>query len=281
MMNKYRIQSGISLIEMVVVTAVVGILAAISTPAVKGLYNSMVTEGSAKSMVQAALSNARSIAISRQKYAGVRFQQDTKGNQYMIFVVHNSETDSFFNAVEGRQPVKLPDNFRVTDLRIRENYSSETDPDYDEITDNELQDSGNLISGSYNNKLDGINKYIFDSTTFTIVFSPSGKVIIREARMRNRDGITYPDNFDGSVSNDSWDNVFNSEKNVLGESSGKFIQDYYAKYGLGNEYSRRYFVIYDKDKFKQMDGDEREYYLFDELEPIYINPYSGELVKRK
>jgi Tfp pilus assembly protein PilE len=266
---------------MVVVTAVVGILAAISTPAVKGLYNSMVTEGSAKSMVQAALSNARSIAISRQKYAGVRFQQDTKGNQYMIFVVHNSETDSFFNAVEGRQPVKLPDNFRVTDLRIRENYSSETDPDYDEITDNELQDSGNLISGSYNNKLDGINKYIFDSTTFTIVFSPSGKVIIREARMRNRDGITYPDNFDGSVSNDSWDNVFNSEKNVLGESSGKFIQDYYAKYGLGNEYSRRYFVIYDKDKFKQMDGDEREYYLFDELEPIYINPYSGELVKRK
>jgi len=281
MMTKCRKQFGISLIEMVVVIAVVGILAAIATPAMKGIYNSMVNQSSVKSMIQAALSNARSIALSRQTYAGVRFQRDLKGSQYMIFVIHDSEIGaSFFKAVEGKKPLKLPENFRVTDLRRRSDYGSDESNErtlgsYNLVQDDLADEGSNLIDSSYG-KLDGVNKYLFDSNTFTIVFSPSGKVVVREARMRNREGIREPVDVD-----ESRDDTFNSIVNIFEHGVGMFIQDDYSEYGLGNEYSRRSFVIYNQNKFKQMDEVGKYDYLFHQLEPVYVNAYSGELIKNK
>lgn len=252
---------------MVVVITIVGILAAISTPAVKGLYNSMITEGSAEAMVQAAFSNARSIAISRQKYAGVRFQlkfdkDDINNNrivdvsQYMIFVIHDPQAIGYtngFRAIEGKQPIELPGNFGVMDLKLGQN-----DPFINIVTNGDI------------NK----QKEFIDTTAFSIVFSPQGKVIVHQIRVFNRNGKT---------NDSSYDHIFNIadivEGNVI-DKEAMFYQDDSSVDGLQQEKSRRSFVIYNKNEFKQIDdGNRWDGYLKD-LDLIYINPYSGELIKR-
>jgi hypothetical protein len=119
------------------------------------------------------------------------------------------------------------------------------------------------------------NRYITDTSSFSIVFSPSGKLIIRDVRVRNRDGIYQPDN--GMTNKVSMDSIFNSPQNITTYEVGKFIQDDYAELGLGAESSRNSFVIYDKLRFNKLDAIGRFNYL-SSLEPVYINPYTGTII---
>lgn len=247
--------------------AVAGLLAAIATPAVKGLYNSMINESAARTMISSALANARSIALSRGKYAGVRFQQDTEGNQYMIFIIHDPRLGaSFFRAVEGKQPVKLPENFGVMDLRVVDsrNYSYPDNCTFEKVNSN------NEIDEQY--ELD-------DVTTFSILFSPSGKLIVKGLYVRNRDNRTSSDSFV------SYDPIFNIAEVVEGNVSDREAMFYQDEdndpLGIGVEKSRRSFVIYDKNEFKKVyeNGNAWSEYLY-KLKPIYVNAYSGELIKK-
>ena len=154
-------QSGISLIETTIVVAIVATLAVVSVPVVRTFTESLGSAGSVKAMISTSLSAARALAVKKQKYAGIRFQEDSQGNQYMIFIINNPElvdADAVlrnyketygFCAVEGIKPIKLPENMGVMQF---------VDQDVD---------------------IDNSDK-LTEKTTFSIVFSPSGKLVFHK-----------------------------------------------------------------------------------------------------
>jgi len=270
-------QSGLTLTEMAVVIATIALLAVFGLPAVRMLLKSFESGSGAKSMISAALSSARAIAAREQRYAGIRFQQDLAGNQYMVFIVHDFNKTGLnpgFRVVEGLKPIKLPENLRVMDLAVRINHGTHwtdaEDPRDEPLKVNYLDDTSPLNLGP-----DQRNKYITDTSSFSIVFSPSGKLVMRDVRVRNRDGIYQPDN--GVSGKVSLDDIFNSERNIRNYNVGLFIQDDYAELGLGAESSRSRFIIYDKTQFNKLDARGRFNYL-NSLEVIYINPYTGTII---
>lgn len=261
-------KSGFSLTEMVVVVAIVGLLAALGLPAIRSLQKSFETGSGINSLIDAALSSARAVAAQEQRYAGLRFQLDLHDNQYMIFIIHDPEKTKLsdgFRALEGQKPIKLPDDFRVIDMMHRWTSNPETLKDA-KLTTVDIQNG------------------MRDTSSFSIIFSPAGKMVIHGVRVRNRDGIYKPDN---SVTlKVSMDDIFNSPKNVLNYNVGMFLQDddwteaetLFPGGGLGAEFSRDKFYIYEKSYFDKLnDTDQRLDYL-NSLEPVFINQYTGTIV---
>ncbi len=274
--NKMRVTShkpratneGLTLMEMTVVIAVMALLAVFGLPAIRALINSFESEGGAKCMISASLASARAIAAKEHHYAGIRFQKLYDPNdpdplnapQYMVFIIHDPEATGLapgFRAVKGIKPIKLPDSVGVMDLRYRTNpnpwYSGDEPIDED-------------------NDIDEPNE-VRDTTTFSVIFSPSGKLLIHDVRVRNRDGER------DSSSTESYDDIFNKDEKVEAEEA-MFYQDDYADLGLGQESSRRSFIIYDKSEFNKVDESRRWSDYLKYLEVIYINPYTGTMIKR-
>ncbi|MGA1980617.1 MAG: hypothetical protein ABSG99_08690 [Sedimentisphaerales bacterium] len=254
---KLRTKHGLSLMEEVVVVAAIAILVAFGLPAVRALFRSIESEGGGKAMISAALSTARAIAAREQRYAGVRFQnkyqQDGRGCQYMIFIINDEDMSTLgdeFRAVEGYKPMKLPDSVGVMDLMINKTVKIGSDSDID--TPEEL----------------------IDTTSFSILFSPSGKLVIHDVQTRNRDGQP--------TATTSKDDIFNVKSNVeIG--IGMFVQDDYPSDGLDKEPSRNSFIIYDRTIFEKLNPNSRYTdYLKDlaEKEVIYINPYTGTMINK-
>ena len=285
-MEHKRGQSGLSLTEMTVVVALVALLTTFSMPAIRSYFNSAASTGSVEAVISAALASGRAIAAREQRYAGVRFQQDSSGQQYMIFIVNDPRKTNMlasrfgFCAVDGLKPVKLPEDVGVMDSRLRAFYeptqSAAENPLEQAFTIDHLDDLNvaNLINEVGYEKINGRNKYIIDTTSFSIIFSPSGKLVIHGVRIRNRDKKPRP-----TVLSDSGDDIFNGYYNVYDNVAGMFVQDDYAEFGLGAEFSRNNFVIYDKARFDGMNKVERDVYL-QSLNSIYINPYTGTIINR-
>src|SRR4030042_1945161 len=180
---KLRTKHGLTLTEMIVVVSIVAMFAVLAVPAFRAFVRSFESEGGANAMISASLSSARAIAAREQRYAGIRFQNkyqpDGKGCQYMIFIMQDPQIMAYgFRAVEGIEPIKLPDSVGVMDLKINGNTDIGSDSDITLTAD------------------------VNDTTTFSVLFSPSGKLVIHEVRVRNRDGDT---------GNGSQDDVFNTE----------------------------------------------------------------------
>ncbi len=254
-------QSGLTLMEQTVVIAIVALLVAVGLPAVRTFLDSFESRGSVKAMISASLASARAIAAREQKYAGIRFQnryqQDNKGCQYMIFIVQDPEILAWgFRAVDGAEPIKLPDSIGVMDLRINDNDKVDTNVE--------------LVAG----------EDLTDTTTFSILFSPSGKLVIHDVQVRNRDGCYQP-----KTETDSMDSVFNGYDNIRYHDIGMFVQDDYfpaspPDLGLGPEPSRRSFIIYDKTRFKEVAENKRWTDYLKYLDVIHINPYTGTMIQR-
>jgi prepilin-type N-terminal cleavage/methylation domain-containing protein len=272
-------QSGLTLVEMTTVIAIVALLTAFAIPAVRTLFNSLGSAGSVKGMISAALASARAIAAKEQRYVGVRFQQDLEGHQYMVFVINDPEATGLawgFCAVEGIQPVKLPDNIGVMDLTIVTDRRTGT------FNYNEIRLDDPFPTVAQRNIYIDEDFELTDTTTFSIIFSSTGKMVLHDVRTRNRDGDYRPMNL-----NDSMDDVFNSPENIKNNNTGMFVQDDYfgnnsypadMGFGLGPEISRRSFVIYDKIQFAKVDPNRRWTDYLRTLEVIYINPYTGTIV---
>lgn len=269
-----------TLVEMTLVIATIALLVGFGLPALRSLVHSFESQSGTRSMISAALSSARAMAVRNQKYTGVRFQKLCRSRdpldpligvvdapQYMIFVVLEEPKNMGglaigFRAVEGLEPVKLPDTVGVLDIS-----QLADDPDIDE--DFELN----------------------DASAFSIIFSPSGKLVVHEIRVRNRNGISLPDN-DGGSNKASLDQIFNSALNITEYGRGMFIQDDYsdrnpspgngADYGLGKEMSRTSFVICDRQRLADLF---RKRLLWSEYlsklsgqDVVYVSPHTGTLI---
>ncbi len=263
--------------EMVIVIATIALLVSLGLPAVRVLIRSFESSSGSTSMISAALAGARAIAAREQRYAGIRFQQDAAGQQYMIFIVHDFEKtglNSGFRAVEGIKPIKLPEGSGVMDLMVRTNRGV-TPADAANVLDEPIKVQHLDDAAPVNVGPDGKNTYLRDATTFSVVFSPGGKLVMHPVRVRNRNGIYRPDN---AVANKvSLDDIFNSPQNIANAGIGTFIQDDYAELGLGAEASRNRFVVYDRTQFGQLGAQGRFDYL-SRLEPVYINAYTGTMI---
>jgi len=280
--RKSKIEHGFSLSELLVVISVIAVLIGIGVPTAKQISDSFESSAGVQNLISAALANARAIAVKEQKYAGLRFQQDLNSKQYMIFIIHDpademsipeitAEPDltgtglaDGFRAARGLKPIKLPVNTGLMDLRIRLNLSNPTDP----------SDTSIEVPGDDNASNANIDEYseFNDTTTFSIIFSPSGKLLIHEVRIRNRHGKDYNDDA-------SPDKIFNTYNNVdMGNTL--FRQDDDAIIGLGQEHSRNSFVIYDKRDLAAIAADSMWTDYLSKLDVLYINPYTGEIVNK-
>ena len=278
---------GLTLIETTLVVATIALMVGFGIPAVRSLIRSFQTEGGTRSMIEAALSSARTMAMSRQRYVGIRFQKrcvsDDPANplkglvnapQYMIFIVHDppprgTGLANGFRAMEGVEPMKLPETIGVLP------YQNDVLPD--------------LVT----NKQDRV---LNNATTFSIVFSPSGRLVSHKVRVRNRDGEYMPNNAD--TTKVSHDEVFNSVDNIIAFKEGMFIQDDYATnssddpgqycgtdLGLAQESSVTGFVLYDATTFRVMYETPGaspglvSYLTQLAAKPICVNSYSGQLIQ--
>jgi len=139
-----------TLTELLVVVAVMSILLSISVPTAQHLMKGFESSTGVRHLINAALSNARAIAVRQQAYAGVRFQQDVDGDKtYMILIVYDKEATGDadgFRAVIGRKPMELPEDISVSAYvqKPDETWSTES--------------------------------------FFSVLFSPSGKLTIHEAQ---------------------------------------------------------------------------------------------------
>jgi type II secretory pathway pseudopilin PulG len=285
MKNKRR-QVGVTLAEMMVVIGIAALMLGLAVPAANVLLNSFESESGAKSIISSAMASARAIASKEQRYAGIRFQKrydpsnpdPLKASQYIIFIIkeeqkYSNSLNHGFREVEGIQPIKLPDSIGVMDMTLVQRVYSGV---YLVITEFPINSDGQL-----NN-----NRNLLDTTTFQIIFSPSGKLVVHQVRVRNRDEMG-----DYASYGDSMDDIFNKKAKVDAGLAMFYQDDYFndkntpypgLDLGLGPEYSRNSFVIYDTKKFRQAYNNGIPYsgYL-NQLKQIYINSYTGTIINEK
>jgi len=264
---------GLTLIETTLVVATIALLVGLALPAVRTLVDSFQSQGGTRSVIQAVLNSARTMAVSRQRYVGVRFQKSCVSDdltdplkglldapQYVIFITHDDYRNmgnigNGFRAIEGLEPIKLPDTTTVLDLA--------------------------RITGSAN-VIDPVE--LNNATAFSIVFSPSGKLIVHDVRARNRDGVNQPDNAATDTTKHSMDEVFNSDRNIILHNRGLFIQDDYGNVGLSEEPSRTSFVICDRNLLRRAYENKMTWtsYLSGiNTQGLYVNSYTGDLMAAK
>jgi competence protein ComGC len=260
-MNKFFIypdfkkhRAGLTIIELLTVAGIIAVMVAISIPAIRAMQNSFDSTGT-ESMINAALSTARTLAISNQQYVGVRFQKEydvnnptnTNEDQYMIFIIYeepkdmNNLTDAF-RVIDGYKPVELPENTGAFDPALINNIDSD--------------------------------QKICDASKFSIIFSPAGKLVIHLVQTRNKDGAT-----DGIESTDV---VFNTiDKFNVSSSCAQFLQDGSPDTaGDHHEQSNSSLVIYNRQELgKYAPADRYSKYLKD-LPVLYINPYTGGIIEK-
>ena len=267
-------KAAFSLMELLVVITIVASLVALAIPAINAMQKSFNSTG-AEGMISAALSTARTLAISRGQYAGVRFQKvydsagAPKADQYMIFIIYDSNKKTNwvcgFVAVEGYKPIKLPANIGVIDKMVRNDYVLPANfcDDIKErpLVNTDLDDSGTNLDPS------GNNRNITDTSAFSIVFSPAGKLVSHEIRCGGKSGN---------------DDIFNTRNKVIANPpTGMFIEDNHDDCGIGVEMSRREFYIYNRNEFEKLaTGSQRMNYLNGpKTERYFVNAYTGELIK--
>lgn len=245
-MKRKAVKSGMTMTETTVVVAVIAMLAYISVPAIDAFFSSLGSEGSTKATISAAMASARAIAAKEQHYAGIRFQcaydpdkSPLEWDQYMIFIIHdqlNTDYEDGFRVVEGIKPIKLSDNMGVMEVIT-------VDSEIDSPDESEFE----------------------EKTTFSIVFSPSGKLVIHDVQVFNKDG---------KRDNSSLDDIFNTEINVVNNGIGMFVQDELAD----KELSLGSFRIYNKKDFKNIDSAERYSKYLYRLDLVNINSYTGMII---
>lgn len=304
MHDRARRTCGLTLIEMTLVVATIALLVGFALPAVRALVHSFQSEAGVRSMVASALSAARAMAIKHQRYVGVRVQtahdrgapnpdDPLSAPQYMVFVIHDpgsppdlndvSDSDYLdrtgtgyangFRAIGELKPVKLPGAFGIMDLTVVERVLSGNN----QVSTNESVVGPGIETQA---ELAAFALRLRDMTTFSLLFSPSGKLVVHEVRVCNRHGSRA-----GSAP-PSLDRIFNTAAQVVDPNvEAMFYQDDFPpETGLGPEFSRTNFVVFERAKLREayrrgLPWTDCLQYLASKR--IYVNPYTGALKPRK
>lgn len=201
----------------------------------------------------------------------------------MIFVVQDPDIMAYgFRAVEGLKPIKLPDTVSVMNLTIVTNRNTINPANSTQVR----LDSPLLTAEEKDNWLSNISA-LTDVSTFSVIFSPNGKLVIHGIQVRNKDGER---DTNANIDNTSEDMVFNKKDRVkedIGDTKrAMFCQDdYYGELdnpypdlGLGPEPSRTSFVVYGTEDFERAYKRGRawsDYLMKLASDVTYINPYTG------
>ncbi|AQQ70121.1 Tfp pilus assembly protein FimT [Limihaloglobus sulfuriphilus] len=268
-------KSGFTLVENLVALSIIVIVGSLGLFSIHSFLDSYESGGQTQFQIAAALSNARAIAAREGRCAGVRFQREYdpqgfgKADQYMIFIIKSDlnnassyDMDSF-HAVDGKKPIKLSGSVMVMSTETG-SYGGPVSSDSSIDTEEELR----------------------DALTFSVVFSPSGRLIKPQVLVRNRDNAANPDNEGGSSI--SYDAVFNSFRNVTSQDkfyqAGQFFQDNANSGavdpidGLEQEAAVDALMLFSREDFENVDPGYRwsDFLVF--VKPFNINTYSGELI---
>jgi Tfp pilus assembly protein PilE len=253
----------VTLTELLVMMAVMVILLAIAAPVAQKLAQSLGNSAGARNIIDAAMTSARAIAVREHLYAGVRFQQDNTGRQYLVFIINDPNATSYvngFRAVKGRKPTALPEGVGVMSCRVQQSYTDDKSDDRDLTSINPLTAADQYLDSDVE---------MNDATTFSIVFSSSGKFVTHLVRVSNRG---------------SNDKVFNTPTKVT-NGEALFRQDESESptpsVGYQEENSVPSFKIYERSKLAKVAANKRwSGYLSTFSTEEYVNPYTGELVKK-
>ena len=219
--RKREVRAGFTLVELVIVFAIIAILVALAVPSLSGLTR-VSSEGAIRTTMRSLFASARMRAAATQRYVGIRFQQARDGRQYAVMLEQVQPSEHFpggcpsyyqnctfltFTAAGGSEPIPLPRGVEVArgDLETWKprgaGGTAPAQPDMGFVED------PNGVPG------------VIPATTFTVVFSPSGQIVRRQVHVTQR-----PDRWfrasSGNFTVRTWhDPVFNLAKR------GKFLPD--------------------------------------------------------
>jgi len=177
-MRRTRRQSGFTLIEMLVVVGIMAIMMALVVPNTGGLIQSH-RMSSAQNLVRSALAQAQAYAAAHQKYAGIRFQRDRKGTQYLVLIEKMDKIDpDDYVAVPNAKPVPLPTGIFALSgvVDIYDGGSGSSNP-------NQLMASRNVYLQDYDERAGNGRACLENATTFGLVFSPSGQLVVKSVEV--------------------------------------------------------------------------------------------------
>ena len=266
-MRTRKNKTAFTLVEMLVVVTIAGILAGLAVPSVKQVIKSFESSDRLPGMIGAALSNAKAIAAEKQKYAGIRFQRNEAGDQYMVFIIKDEKVGPWipgnlgFRAIQGKNPIRLPRGGAAMDLQFKTDYTA-THP---YTTETSLDNTS--LTDTFRNNLLQQDNVLRDIQTFSVIFSPAGKLILNTLKVSY---ATYP-----LPTGDVGADVFNTD----GTAMFTHDENFNPIEGLQIESSRNNFYIINKNDFNSVDPGSRWSDYLQHLEPYYINQFTGELIK--
>lgn len=285
--NKQRNRAGFTLVEILVVVAIIAIMISLTVPATSTMVRSY-RQASAKSLVRSAMAQAQAYAVKERKYAGLRFQKDGSGQQYIILVENKAITldnvpfyggdpyplKNLYAPVDNVRPITLPVGIEVMPA-YREPWEIDFLPD---------NGDGKVWPGDG----DGIIDYteLAAATTFCVLFDPSGQLVRKPAQCGPRllPAEDYPGmviDYNEYINNAYDDTVFANNQSVLPSEGLPLPGDVIQLGFTGVKLSQSGVYMYENNTLERIPANERLWYISTKLEPMLINIYTGEFLENE